>query len=182
VDSEDKTWVTFPGLDTLMVVDTAGNISEVVLPPLKSDLANDKDREVMASQRLSANSATPLQKGPRRMWADPKGNWVWVAEYFADQLARIDIHTKEVKEYPLPHRWSQPYALNVDKNHNVWVNMLNRDAIAKFDPKTERFTEYQLPTRGTEIRHIVPDNSSEPPTIRVPYDGVLKIARLQLIK
>ncbi|OFV95495.1 MAG: hypothetical protein A3H28_15815 [Acidobacteria bacterium RIFCSPLOWO2_02_FULL_61_28] len=179
VDSEDKVWVTFPGIDTLMVVDTAGNISEVVLPPLKTDLANDKDREVMASQRLAANSATPLQKGPRRMWADPKGNYVWVAEYFADQLARIDIHTKEVKEYPLPHRWSQPYALNVDKNHNVWINMLNRDAIAKFDPKTERFTEYQLPTRGTEIRHIVPDNSTDPPTIWVPYDGVLKIARLQ---
>jgi streptogramin lyase len=179
-DAEDKIWTTFPGIDTLMVVDTAGNISEVVLPPLKNDAANDKDRELMRTLRMAQNNSTPLQKGPRRMSADKTGNYVWVAEYFADAIARIDIRTKEVKEYPLPHKWSQPYTTNVDKEHNVWVNMLNRDAIAKFDPKTEKFTEYQMPTRGTEIRHTAPDNTTSPPTIWVPYDGVLKIARIQV--
>ena len=117
-------------------------------------MANDKDREVAATQKLMPNNSTPLQKGPRRMWADPKGNTVWVTEYFADQLARIDIHTKEVKEYPMPHRWSQPYAVNVDKNHNVWVTMQSSDQIFKLDAKTGKWTQYNWPTIGTNTRHI----------------------------
>lgn len=187
VDSEDKMWVTEPGLDRLEVVDTAGKISEVILPPRKGNFFNDKDRDITAKllfgatmHDVGANTSSPMQEGPRRMGADPKGNYVWVGEFFGDQLARIDIHTKEVKEYPLPHRYSQPYSVSVDKNHMVWFNMLDRDAIARFDPKTEQFTEFQMPTRGTEIRQITQDNSTDPPTIWVSYDRVLKIARIQL--
>ncbi len=184
VDAEDKAWFTEPGIDTIGVVDASGKVSEVVLPPSKSELGNDRDRELISAMwvgpnRFGPNNATPFQKGPRRLWADPKGNYVWVAEFFGDQLARIDIHTREVKEYPFPHRYSQPYAINVDKNHNVWIDMLDQDRVAKFDPTTEQFTEYQMPTRGTESRHILPDNSTDPPTIYVPYDRTNKIARIQ---
>ena len=104
---------------------------------------------------------------------------MWVCEFFADRLAKIDARTKKVTEYPLPHRYSQPYAATVDKNHMVWITMLNSDRIARFDPITEKFTEYTLPTRGTEIRHIQVDSSTNPPTVWLPYDRTNKIARVQ---
>jgi streptogramin lyase len=57
--------------------------------------------------------------------------------------------------------------------------MLNSDRIARFDPATEKFTEFELPTRGTEIRHIQVDSSTNPPTVWLPYDRTNKIARVQ---
>ena len=180
-------WVTEPGLDRLEVVDKMGKIGEVKLPPRKGNFYNDKDREITAKllvnstqHDVGANTSTPLQEGPRRMGADPKGEirhgW---ASFLAINRARIDIRTRQVKEYPMPHRFSQPYSVSVDKNHMVWFNMLDRDAIGRFDPKTEQFTEFQMPTRGTEIRQITTDNTTDPPTIWVSYDRVLEIARLQ---
>jgi len=92
----------------------------------------------------------------------------------------IDARSKKVTEYPLPHRFSQPYSATVNtKDHTVWITMLNSDRIAKFDPSTEKFTEYVLPTRGTEIRHIQVDTSTNPPTVWLPYDRTNKIARIQ---
>lgn len=113
------------------------------------------------------------------MAGDPNGDYVWVAEYTADLLARIDIHTREVKEYPLPHRYSQPYSVAVDKNHMVWIALMNTDRIAKFNPFTEQFTEYTLPTRGTEARHISVDNTTDPPSVWIPYYRTNKLARVQ---
>ena len=103
-----------------------------------------------------------------------------MCEFFADRLAKIDAKTRKVTEYPLPHRFSQPYSATVNKkDHTVWITMLNSDRIAKFDPATEKFTEYTLPTRGTEIRHIQVDSSTNPPTVWLPYDRTNKIARIQ---
>ena len=82
----------------------------------------------------------------------------------------------------MPHPWSEPYATAVDKNHMVWINMLGRDAVARFDPKTETFTEFQLPTRGTETRWVAIDDSTDPPTVWVPYNRVNRIARIQFRK
>ena len=104
---------------------------------------------------------------------------VWVALYTSDRLARVDTKTNQVKEYPLPTPYSSPYATAVDKNGVVWINTMNHDVLTKFDPKTERFTEYTLPTRGTEIRHVQVDNSTNPPTIWAPYNRTNKVVRIQ---
>ena len=179
VDKEDKVWFTQPGLNQVVVVDTAGKMSEVRMPPLPGDLSNDKDRQLASTLRSGANSGTPSIKVPRRLAADPNGDYVWVAEYSVDLLARIDIHTKEVKEYPMPHRYSQPYSVVVDKDHMVWIALMNTDRIAKFNPFTEQFTEYTLPTRGTEARFIAVDNSTDPPSVWLPYFRTNKLARIQ---
>ena len=113
------------------------------------------------------------------MAADRDNDTVWVCDFFADRIANIVVESKKVSEYALPHRYSQPYAITVGKNHDVWITMLNSDRIAKFDPATEKFTEYELPTRGTEARHIRVDSSTNPPTVWVPYDRTNKIARIQ---
>jgi virginiamycin B lyase len=182
IDADDKAWVAFTGNDVYEVVDQQGNISEVALPALKTNLANDKDMDLMTHFRLGPNSMTPAQKGPRRMGGDLNqgGHFLWSGEFQADQIARIDIHTKEVKEYPVPKRWTMPYKISVDKNHMVWINLDGIDGFLKFNPDTEKFTEYPLPTRGSETRYIQVDNTTDPVTVWIPYDRVNKIARIQL--
>jgi len=183
VDDEDKAWVSKPGGNDMEIVDShTGMIDDLALNPVVSQgyEVTDKDRELSASLGLTPNTATPLEKGPRRSVADRGNDVIWVCEFFADRLAKIDARTKKLTEYPLPHRFSQPYSATVNtKDHTVWITMLNSDRIAKFDPSTEKFTEYVLPTRGTEIRHIQVDSSTNPPTIWLPYDRTNKIARIQ---
>jgi streptogramin lyase len=103
---------------------------------------------------------------------------MWVALNKSDALARIDIRTKQVKEYNLPPG-SAPYAATVDKNGMVWVPPQNADRMYRFDPRLEQFTEYQLPTRGTDLRHVTVDNSTTPVSIWITYNRSNKITRLQ---
>ena len=182
-DEEDKVWVSQPGGNDMEIVDShSGKIDALALNSVVSQdyEVTAKDRELSASLGLTPNTATPLEKGPRRSVVDRGNDVIWVCEFFADRLAKIDARTKKVTEYPLPHRFSQPYSATVNtKDHTVWITMLNSDRIAKFDPTTEKFTEYVLPTRGTEIRHIQVDSSTNPPTVWLPYDRTNKIARIQ---
>src|SRR5579862_928120 len=182
-DVEDKIWVSKPGGNDMEVVDSrTGRVDELALNSVVTQdyEVTAKDRELSASLGLTPNTATPLEKGPRRSVADREKDVIWVCEFFADRLAKIDAKTRKVTEYPLPHRFSQPYSATVNaKDHTVWITMLNSDRIARFDPSTEKFTEFMLPTRGTEIRHIQVDSSTSPPTIWLPYDRTNKIARIQ---
>jgi streptogramin lyase len=181
-DQEGNLWVSQPGGNDMAIVDPhTGKVAPLALDPMSPQgfEVTALDRELSASLGLTPNTATPLEKGPRRSVTDREKNVIWVCEFFADRLAKIDPRTKKVTEYPLPQRFSQPYAATVDKNHMVWITMLNSDMIARFDPATEKFTEYQLPTRGTEIRHIQVDSSTSPPTVWLPYDRTNKIARVQ---
>jgi virginiamycin B lyase len=182
-DAEDKVWVSQPGGNDMVVVDShTGKIDQLALSYLASQdyEVTAKDRELSASLGLTPNTATPLEKGPRRSAADWGTDTIWVCEFFADRLAKIDAKTGKVTEYQLPHRFSQPYSATVNKkDHTVWITMLNSDRIAKFDPATEKFTEYTLPTRGTEIRHIQVDSTTNPPTVWLPYDRTNKIAKIQ---
>jgi streptogramin lyase len=182
-DEEDKVWVSKPGGNDMEIVDWhSGKIDELALNSVVSQdyEVTAKDRDLSSSLGLTPNTATPLEKGPRRSVADRGNDVIWVCEFFADRLAKIDARTRKVTEYPLPHRFSQPYSATVNtKDHTVWITMLNSDRIAKFDPASEKFTEYVLPTRGTEIRHIQVDSSTNPPTVWLPYDRTNKIARIQ---
>jgi streptogramin lyase len=183
VDAEDKVWVSKPGGNDMVIVDShTGKVDDLALNSVVSQdyEVTAKDRELSASLGLTPNTATPLEKGPRRSVADREKDVIWVCEFFADRLAKIDARTKKVTEYPLPHRFSQPYSATVNtKDHTVWITMLNSDRVAKFDPSTEKFTEYVLPTRGTEIRNIQVDSTTNPPTVWLPYDRTNKIARIQ---
>ena len=182
IDSQDNAWFSQIGSDRVGIVDSAtGKVSEVVFDPVDDAEVGgtDRDREIAARIPPNAVSAPPYQKGPRRMGAEGRGDSVWVALYYADRLARVNIHTKKITEYRVPHRYTQPYDAVVDKNNMVWIALMNTDRFAKFNPLTERFTEYPLPTRGTEARFIEVDNRTNPPTIWLPYYRSNKIARVE---
>ena len=85
-------------------------------------------------------------------------------------------------QYALPHKYSHPYGVVVDRSHNVWIDMVNTDMLGKFDPSTEKFTEYQLPSRGTVLRHLTVDYTVNPPAIVSSETGLNKVARIQFRK
>lgn len=186
VDREGNAWYTSPGSDRVDIVDgETGKTSEIVFTPLGPESGmeiTDKDKENYANLRVNQNSATPLHKCPRRIGADSNADVVWVALFCADKIAKMDMHTHQITEYDMPHKYSRPYGLVVDNEHNVWINMLNTDMIAKFNPATQKFTEYQMPSRGTDMRHMVFDYSTNPPQIFIPYNRSNKIARIQFRK
>lgn len=176
-DANDNAWYAMFGSDQIGFVDHKTGLSSVItLSPLETDLATPKDREIA----LRFGNRAPLwHKGPRRMGADKRGDKLWVAEFYGNQLLRIDINTKEIKEYLFPHPDYTPYDAWADKNHMVWICLMNSDRIVKFNPFTEKFTEYPLPSVGTESRMIRVDDSTTPPTVWVAYWRTNRIARVQ---
>ena len=186
VDRDGNAWYTSPGGDRVDVIDAeTGKTSEIVFEPLGPETGmevTDKDRENYVKVQPGPNSATPLHNCPRRIGADPNGDVVWVALFCSDKIAKMDIRTHQVMQYVMPQKYSRPYGVVIDNEHNVWIDMLNTDMIAKFNPATQKFTEYHMPSRGTDIRHLVVDYHTNPPEIFIPYNRSNKIARLQFRK
>ena len=174
IDGRDNVWFTMITKDRVGVVDAkTGEVSEIFLG--KESFGGTR----IPTFEASSSVAPPNQKGPRKLRADRRGNSVWVPEFIAGKLAKIDIDTHEVTEYPLPFRYTKPYAVGVDKSHMVWVVGLNSDHIYKFNPFNERWTAYRIPALGMDMRHVEVDNSTTPPTIWTAYFKSNKLVRLQ---
>jgi len=179
VDSEDNMWMAQLAGDKLMVVNSRnGEVGEVTMPRQVSGVAA-KDVEIGEKNGAAGNAAPLYFNGPRRLGGDPKGDSVWVANYWTGQLAQINIRTRQIKLHPLPSKYSHPYDVQVDKNGMVWINQMNGDRLTKFNPRTEKFTEYPLPSVGSETRHISIDDSTSVPTVWLAYTGLAKIARVE---
>ena len=155
-----------------------GDVGEVTLPPITDEPMTEEDKKVNRGWTWNQ----PLYgRGPRRLQADPRGDYVWVASHFGGYLSKIHIRTKQLTDYrlPGPYRFGGPYEPVVDKNGIVWLAMSNSDTVAKFDPKTERFTFYPLPTRSTNARNIDIDNTPAIPEVWLPQQQGGKVARVQ---
>lgn len=179
VDREDKAWFAQIAADKIGWVDgRTGDVGEVALPPISDEPMLPEDREI--NRGWTFNQAI-YQKGPRRLQADPRGDYVYAASYFGGLLSQIHIRTKQLREFKLPgiYRFGNPYEPSVDKNGIVWLSMSNADVLAKFDPRTGRFTIYPLPTRTTNARNIDVDSKPEVPEVWIPYSAAGKVARVQ---
>jgi len=185
VDRHGNGWYTSPGGDRVYVVDAeTGKTSDIIFKPQAPPGTEvlPKDKAAYENIRANQNSANPLQNCPRRIGADPNADLVWVALFCQDKIARIDSRTHEVTEIAMPYKYSRPYGVTVDREHNVWVNMLNTDMIAKYDPSSKKFTWFQMPSRGTDMRHLAFDYSTTPMSIYIPYNRSNKVARIQFRK
>ena len=163
---------------------TTGEVDEVRMRPPgamdREELLTPADREFfhrIGALRFSGNVYNPGAQAPRRLFADPKGDSVWVANWWGQNLAKIDIQTLEATYYQLPIE-AHPYATAVDRNHMVWTNLSSDDAVAKLDPTTRRYTIYKLPSIGTELRHIAVDDAAGP-DVWVVYREASRAARIQ---
>ncbi|MBI3050219.1 MAG: carboxypeptidase regulatory-like domain-containing protein [Acidobacteria bacterium] len=178
VDAQDNVWLARAGTESVAWLEPkTGKTGHVKFEPMVFPGLTEKDRTVA----VGMNNGPPNGKGPRRLGSGGRngGSYVWVALNKSDAVAKIDIRSRRVvKEYPLPEG-SAPYFATVDRNGMVWVPAQNADRIFKLNPATEQMTEYQLPTRGTDLRHLTVDDSTNPPTVWITYNRSNKIARLQ---
>ena len=182
VDRFDNAWVSQLALDKLAVVDgKTGEVKEVALPPLTSPDLRPEDLEILRTVGSWDHNAAPGQQGPRRMSADARGDYVYSGLYWAGGIAQIDARTKTfVKIHSLPElRWAQPYKPIADKNHMVWFSNSAADILGQLNPNTGKITLYPLPTRGTNSRHLAVDDTTDVPTVWVPYTAAGKVARVQ---
>jgi streptogramin lyase len=172
VDADGNAWWAQMNLDKLGISDIKTGRS------LELQLERRPGLEALAGSDW--NSSRIWDQGPRRLGADRKGTAVYVANWWGDSLAKIDIRTRKVTycQYPLPG-FAGVYDAVVDRDGKVWVNLMNGDRVARFDPKTDTWSEYWLPSRGTETRFIAVDNHKPTVEVWTPYWRTNRIARLQ---
>jgi virginiamycin B lyase len=181
-DANGNGWWTQFNMDMVVHADVAtGQTFEFPMrPPDRMEVVlTPEDREFyhnIGGDRYSGTFARPGAQAPRRLSSDKNGTSVWVANWWGNNLAKIDTKTKKVTYHKLPIN-ANPYNTVVDKNHAVWTNLMSDDAVAKFDPKTEQWTIYKLPSVGTELRHIGFDDQRG--EVWVPYRESDRAARLQ---
>ena len=181
-DSQGNGYWAEMGLDIVGKGDMAtGKVTEIKLPPRadKLELATPEEKALYEKHGSDWNSAAQYSEGPRRLSGDHKGDTVWVADSWGDNLAKIDIHTSKVTMYPSPTPYAGIYSTVVDKNHIVWTNMMNNDSVAKFDPATGKWMEYFLPSHGAEPRHIAINDHDGPTVVAIPYSRTSKVALMK---
>ena len=160
---------------------STGKTGEFRLPPDKTAMDTLTPEQTKFYETFvppDFNTPFAWAQAPRRMGADKNGDFVWIGDSFGGDLARVNIHTKEVTIVPLPNPDSQqPYQVAVDSRHNVWTHLWSTDLIAKYDPSAGKWTLFDLPTRGTESRYIsFLERPGQPMQIVLPYYRTHKLA------
>ena len=178
VDANDTVWLARPGAELVSWVEPkTGKTGHVKFEPLIMPGLTEKDRTVANGM----NMGPPNGRGPRRLGSSGKmgGNYMYVGLNKSDEIAQIDIRTRQmVRTFQLP-AGSQPYDARVDKAGYVWVPPQNADRIYKIDPRTAEITTFHLPSRATDIRNLDIDDSTTPSTIWIQYNRSNKIVKLQ---
>lgn len=106
---------------------------------------------------------------PRREEMDAQDRF-WFTMSDAGKIGMLDPKTEKVREWKLSsHPYTSPYDVAVDdRNSAVWTTDFNSNRIFRFDMKTEKTTEFLLPSPDIEIRNLIVDSSTSPPTIWIP--------------
>jgi streptogramin lyase len=73
-------------------------------------------------------------------------NNVYLLDFAAGNIVKIDAKTKESTTYVTPTPNSRPRRGRVDAEGRLWFAEYNGNAIGMFDPKTEKISEWKVPT------------------------------------
>jgi virginiamycin B lyase len=109
--------------------------------------------DIATAQATVITPPTP-QQGARRVWSDSAGR-IWVSAWHSGQVAVYDPRTQAWREWRLPGRSPQAYAVYVDERDVVWLSDFGGDAVVRFEPEGERFTVIELPSRDARVRQIL---------------------------
>lgn len=86
------------------------------------------------------------RSSPRRGRMDAQDRF-WFAEYTGDKIGMFDTRTEKFQEWPMPHKYTTPYAVSApDKNGYVYATSNMSERLMRLDPKTGEIVEYQMPT------------------------------------
>jgi streptogramin lyase len=179
-DAEGNGWWTQYTADTVVKGDPkTGRTYEVPMRPPwvnAEDLTTPADREWYASMGVMTwgnINTVPYGQQPRRLGADKRGDTVWVPNNVGNNVARIDIHTLDVKYYPVQ---GNPYFVTVDRESNVWTNLFSDARVGRLNPRTEQWTYYTLPSRCESRNLSVDDIRGD---VWVPCANTSRVIRMQ---
>ncbi len=86
---------------------------------------------------------------------------------------------KQIKEWPLPMPYSDPYDTVADKKGDVWAAGRMTDYVYRLNPVTGQVTTYLLPTHEANIRRVSVDNSTNSVAIWMGENHHARIAKLE---
>jgi virginiamycin B lyase len=118
---------------------------------------------------------------PRRIAVDQK-DVVWYTDYARGFLGRLDVRTKDVKEFASPGGpRSQPYGISVTSDGAVWYSEsgVQPNTLVRFDPAASGFQKWDIPSGGGVVRHMVTAPNGD---LLLACSGVDKVARVRIRK
>src|SRR5262249_49600054 len=80
--------------------------------------------------------------GPRRARMDDTGQYFWFAEFWGDNIGRLDLASGTIKEYPFPAKYMSPYSVVAAKNGDAWASSNGSDRVIRVNPTTGEMTVY----------------------------------------
>jgi virginiamycin B lyase len=102
-------------------------------------------------------------------------NDLYLLDFAADNIGRIDAKTKEFKVYPTPTRDSRPRRGMVDAQDRLWFAEYGANAVGMFDPKTEKIQEWKVPTPWSAPYQAVVDKNGDVWTASMFTDRVVRL-------
>jgi streptogramin lyase len=176
-DRHGNAFWTQMGNDIIGVSDVkTGRSREIRLPATGNRLVKDGDLSAEDLKLYPPQGAGRNQ--PRRPADDPASDYIWVPNYAAQTLLRINSQTLSTTFYTSPRYGVNPYMAGVDSRGRVWMNLQNTDEIARFDPATEQWTFYAWPSRGTGARGVRVMDSGGTLQVAVAYWNASRVARM----
>jgi virginiamycin B lyase len=116
---------------------------------------------------------------PRRIAVDAD-DIVWYTDYQRGSLGRLDLKTKQVKEFASPGGpKSQPYGISVTGDGAIWYSEsgVQPNTLVRFDPATSDFQNWDIPSGGGVVRHLVTAPNGD---LLLACSGVDKGARVRI--
>jgi virginiamycin B lyase len=102
-------------------------------------------------------------------------NDLYLLDFAADNIGRIDAKTKEFKVYPTPTRDSRPRRGMVDDQDRLWFAEYGANAVGVFDPKTEKIQEWKVPTPWSAPYQAIVDKNGDVWTASMFTDRVARL-------
>ncbi len=88
-------------------------------------------------------------------------NNLYLLEFGANNIGRIDAKTKEFKVYSTVTAGSRPRRGRFDEQGRLWFAEYGANGIGMLDPKTEKIQEWKLATPWSAPYHVVPDKNGD---------------------
>jgi streptogramin lyase len=115
---------------------------------------------------------------PRRGYRDDN-NHFWFTEFFADNVASIDLATDKITEYPIQPRYISPYYARPDRSGKIWISSTGSDRLMRLDPETGEVVKYLMPV-SYDARKVVIDNSADRITVWLPNKNHGQLIRIEV--
>ena len=106
--------------------------------------------------------------------ADHENN-LYLLDFAADNIGRLDAKTKQIKVYPTPTRDSRPRRGGVDAQNRLWFAEYGANAVGMFDPKTEKIQEWKVPTPWSAPYQAIADKNGEVWTGSMFTDRIIRL-------